>query len=80
MLYRGETQMEKLIITAALTGNVTIPTQTPYLPLTPEQIADEAARAADAGAASVHIHARDPETAKPTTAPEVYREIATRIK
>ncbi len=72
--------MEKLIITAALTGNVTLPTQTPYLPLTPEQIADEAARAADAGAASVHIHARDPETAKPSTAPEVYREIATRIK
>lgn len=72
--------MEKLIITAALTGNVTIPTQTPYLPLTPKQIADEAARAADAGAASVHVHARDPETAKPTTAPEVYREIATRIK
>lgn len=72
--------MEKLIITTALTGNVTLPTQTPYLPLTPEQIADEAARAADAGAASVHIHARDPETAKPSTAPEVYREIATRIK
>lgn len=72
--------MEKLIITAALTGNVTIPTQTPYLPLTPEQIANDAARAADAGAASVHVHARDPETAKPTTAPEVYRDIAARIK
>lgn len=72
--------MEKLIITAALTGNVTIPTQTPYLSLTPEQIANDAVRAADAGAASVHIHARDPETGKPTTAPEVYREIATRIK
>jgi len=72
--------MEKLIITAALTGNVTIPTQTPYLPLTPEQIANEAARAADAGAASVHIHARDPKTGKPTTDPEVYREIAAHIK
>lgn len=72
--------MEKLIITAALTGNVTLPTQTPYLPLTPQQIIDEAVRAADAGAASVHIHARDPKTAKPTTEPEIYREIAAGIK
>jgi uncharacterized protein (DUF849 family) len=45
--------MEKLIITAALTGNITLPTQTPYLPLTPQQIIDEAVRAANAGAASV---------------------------
>ena len=72
--------MEKLIITAALTGNITLPTQTPYLPLTPEQIAEDAKRAADAGAASIHVHGRDPETGKPTTDPEVYREIATRIK
>ena len=72
--------MEKLIITAALTGNVTIPTQTPYLPLTPEEIANEAIRAADAGAASVHIHARDPKNGKPTTDVEVYRDITTRIK
>jgi uncharacterized protein (DUF849 family) len=53
--------MEKLIITAALTGNITLPTQTPYLPITPQQIIDDAVRAADAGAASVHIHARDPK-------------------
>jgi uncharacterized protein (DUF849 family) len=72
--------MEKLIITAALTGNITLPTQTPYLPLTPQQIIDEAVRAANAGAASVHIHARDPNTGKPTTDPEVYREIASGIK
>jgi len=72
--------MEKLIITAALTGNITLPTQTPYLPLTPEQIADEAVRAANAGAASIHVHGRDPETGRPTTDPEVYREIATLIK
>ncbi len=72
--------MEKLIITAALTGNITLPTQTPYLPLTPEQIVDEAERAVDAGAASIHVHGRDPETGRPTTDPEVYREIATRIK
>jgi uncharacterized protein (DUF849 family) len=72
--------MEKLIITAALTGNITLPTQTPYLPLTPQQIIDDAVRAADAGAASVHIHGRDPKTARPTTEPAVYREIATGIK
>jgi uncharacterized protein (DUF849 family) len=72
--------MEKLIITAALTGNITLPTQTPYLPLTPQQIIDEAVKAADAGAASVHIHGRDSKTARPTTEPAVYREIATGIK
>lgn len=72
--------MEKLIITAALTGNITLPTQTPYLPLTPQQIIDDAVRAANAGAASVHIHGRDPKTARPTTDPPVYREIAEGIK
>jgi len=72
--------MEKLIITAALTGNITLPTQTPYLPITPQQIIDEAVRAADAGAASVHIHGRDPKTARPTTDPAVYKEIADGIK
>jgi uncharacterized protein (DUF849 family) len=72
--------MEKLIITAALTGNITLPTQTPYLPLTPQQIIDDAVRAADAGAASVHIHGRDPKSARPTTEPAVYREIAAGIK
>ena len=72
--------MDKLIITAALTGNITLPVQSPYLPLTPREIIDEAVRAAEAGAASVHIHARDPKTAKPTTDPEIYREIAAGIK
>jgi uncharacterized protein (DUF849 family) len=72
--------MEKLIITAAITGNITLPVQTPYLPLTPQQIIDDAVRAANAGAASVHIHGRDPKTARPTTEPGVYREIAAGIK
>jgi uncharacterized protein (DUF849 family) len=72
--------MEKLIITAALTGNITLPTQTPYLPLSPEQIIEEALRAANAGAASVHIHGRDPKTGRPTTDPAVYEEIAAGIK
>jgi uncharacterized protein (DUF849 family) len=72
--------MEKLIITAALTGNITLPTQTPHLSLTPQQIIDEAVRAANAGAASVHIHGRDPKTGRPTTEPTVYKEIAAGIK
>ena len=53
--------MDKLIITAAITGNITLPVQTPHLPLTPQQIIDDAVRAANAGAASVHIHGRDPK-------------------
>ena len=72
--------MDKLIITAAITGNITLPVQTPYLPLSPQQIIDDAVRAANAGAASVHIHGRDPKTARPTTEPAVYREIAAGIK
>ncbi len=73
-------KMEKLIITTALTGNTTLPTQTPYLPFTPEQIIEEAIRARNAGSASVHIHARDPKDAKPTHDPAVFREIAVGIK
>jgi uncharacterized protein (DUF849 family) len=72
--------MDKLIITAAITGNITLPVQTPHLPLTPQQIIDDAVRAANAGAASVHIHGRDPKTARPTTEPAVYKEIASGIK
>lgn len=72
--------MEKLIITAALTGAVTMPVQTPYLPLSPEEVANEAIRAAEAGAASVHIHARSPKDGSPSAELEVFREIITRIK
>ena len=72
--------MEKLIISTAVTGGVTMPSQTPYLPITPQQIADEAVRAAEAGAASVHIHARNPKDGSPSMDIEVYRDIITRIK
>ena len=75
-----EFAMEKLILTAAVTGSVHIPTQTPYLPLTPKEIADEAVRSAEAGAAIVHIHARDPKDGKPCSDLEVFREIITSIK
>jgi uncharacterized protein (DUF849 family) len=72
--------MEKLIITAAITGAATVPSLTPYLPLTPKQIADSAIEAANAGAAIVHIHARRPEDGFPSSDPEHFREILTRIK
>ena len=72
--------MEKLIITAAITGAATVPSLTPYLPITPEQIADSAIEAAEVGAAIVHIHARRPKDGYPSSDPEHFREILTRIK
>lgn len=71
--------MEKLIITAALTGGGTVPTQSPHIPITPEEIAQEARRAAEAGAAIVHIHPRDPKEGFPTSDLDVYKEIYSRI-
>ena len=72
--------MEKLIITCAPTGSLMVPAQSPYLPITPEQIVDEVVRAADAGAAMVHIHARDPDDGKPTSDLEIMERIFTGIK
>jgi uncharacterized protein (DUF849 family) len=72
--------MEKLIITAAITGSATVPSLTPYLPITPEQIADSSIEAAEAGAAIVHIHARRPEDGYPSSDPEHFQAILTRIK
>lgn len=72
--------MEKLIVTCAPTGSLTVPSQTPYLPITPQEIADEAVRAAEAGCAMVHIHARDPVDGRPTSDPEVFRDIISRIE
>jgi len=59
---------------------VHMPCMSPHLPITPRQIADEAVAAAEAGAAIVHLHARDPKTGIPTTDVEVYREFVTDIK
>jgi uncharacterized protein (DUF849 family) len=73
-------QSEKVIITAAITGAVHTPSMSPYLPLTPQQIADEAVKAAEAGAAIVHIHVREPETGKPTSDLELFRKVLKEIK
>jgi uncharacterized protein (DUF849 family) len=72
--------MEKLILTAALTGAITVPTQTPHLPYTIEAIAADGIACAKAGATVIHVHGRDPETGHPTSDPEVVRQIVTRIK
>jgi uncharacterized protein (DUF849 family) len=70
----------KTIITCAVTGNLTTIEQTPHLPVTPEQISDACLGAAEAGAAVVHIHVRDPKTAKPSMALEYYRDVVERIR
>jgi uncharacterized protein (DUF849 family) len=70
----------KTFITCAVTGNLTKPDQTPYLPITPEHIADECLAAAQAGAAAVHIHVRDPATGKPSMEVELYRDVVDRIR
>nr|WP_067739386.1 3-keto-5-aminohexanoate cleavage protein [Novosphingobium naphthalenivorans] len=71
---------EKVIITCAVTGSIHTPTMSPYLPITPEEIAREAVAAAEAGAAMIHLHARDPETGKPDQTPERFLEFLPRIK
>jgi len=71
---------EKCIITCALTGSVTLPSLTPYLPITPDEISDEAKKACDAGAAVVHVHVRDPKTGMPTPNLEIWRETLEKIK
>lgn len=70
----------KTIITCAVTGNITKPEQHPGLPITPEQIADSALEAAEAGAAVAHIHVRDPKSGRPSMEVEYYREVMERIR
>ncbi len=74
-----ETHVEKLIITTALTGNVPTREMNPDVPMTPEEIAADVGRCADAGASLFHVHARDREE-KPTLDPAVFREIVVAIK
>ena len=74
------TPRDKVIITCAVTGNLTTPEQTPYLPITPERIADACLGAADAGAAVVHIHVRDPLTGRPSMLLDHYVDVVKRIR
>ena len=70
----------KVVITCAITGSIHTPTMTPHLPITPDEIASEAIAAAEAGAAILHLHARDPKTGKPDQTPEAFARFLPRIK
>lgn len=70
----------KTVITAAITGAVTSKEKTPYLPVSPEEIAISSLEAAEAGASVVHIHVRDPKTSLPSMDVEYYRDTVDRIK
>ena len=70
----------KVIITCAVTGAIHTPSMSPHLPVTAQEIADAAVEAAEAGAAIVHLHARDPETGQPDQRPEAFAPILQRVK
>ncbi len=70
----------KVVITCAVTGSIHTPTMSPYLPVTPDQIAAEAIAAAEAGASVLHLHARDPIDGRPTPDPDVFMKFLPRIK
>jgi len=70
----------KVIITCAVTGSIHTPSMSPHLPVTAEEIADAAIGAAEAGAAIVHLHARDPETGRPDQSPEAFERFLPVIK
>ena len=73
-------EKRKVIITCAVTGAIHTPSMSPYLPVTPSEIATAAILAAEAGASILHLHARDPETGKPTQEPSIFEKFLPRIK
>jgi uncharacterized protein (DUF849 family) len=70
----------KVIITCAVTGAIHTPTMSPHLPITPEEIAEGAIGAAKAGAAIVHLHAREPADGRPTQDPAMFMRFLPQIK
>ncbi len=73
-------KQEKVIISCAVTGAIHTPSMSPYLPITAEEIADASVAAAEAGAAIIHLHARDPVTGKPDQRPEAFVPFLKAIK
>jgi uncharacterized protein (DUF849 family) len=71
---------KSVIITCAITGSLHTPSMSPHLPITPAQIAAESIAAAEAGAAILHLHARDPQNGRPTADPAVFQQFLPRIK
>jgi uncharacterized protein (DUF849 family) len=70
----------KVVITCAVTGSIHTPTMSPHLPISPTDIADAAIGAAEAGAAIVHLHARDPKDGRPDQSPEAFAPFLRVIK
>jgi len=71
---------DKKIISCAITGATHTPTMSPYLPVTPDAIIEQAVGAAEAGASILHLHARDPETQRPTADPDIWLHILRSIR
>lgn len=70
----------KVIISCAVTGSIHTPTMSPHLPVTPDEITTQAIAAAEAGAAILHLHARDPKDGKPSPDPDVFMQFLPRIR
>jgi len=71
---------KKVIITCAVTGAIHTPSMSPYLPITPAEIAEQSIAAAEAGASIIHLHARDPETGEPSPDPALFMQFLPVIK
>jgi uncharacterized protein (DUF849 family) len=76
---QGRDTSKSVIITCAPTGGIHTPTMSPHLPVTPEEIASASIEAAEAGAAIIHLHARNPETGQPEPRPELFLEVMPQI-
>ncbi|PWJ20288.1 3-keto-5-aminohexanoate cleavage protein [Jannaschia seohaensis] len=72
--------MSKILITCAITGSIHTPSMSPHLPVTADEIATQSIEAAEAGAAILHLHARDPETGRPSASPEHFMAFLPRIQ
>lgn len=73
-------EISKMIVQVAITGADTVPSQSPYIPITPDEIAEECYKCWQAGAAAVHLHARDPKNGKPTGSLDIWGEVLTKVK
>ncbi|MEQ3670191.1 3-keto-5-aminohexanoate cleavage protein [Pseudophaeobacter sp.] len=72
--------MSKILITCAVTGSIHTPSMSPYLPVTPAEISDQAQGAAEAGAAILHLHARNPQTGQPSARAEDFMSFLPQLK
>jgi len=69
----------KVIVSCAVTGSINVPSQSPHLPITPEQIIENCLGAAEAGASSMHVHVRDPQTGQPTMDLDLFKEVCQEV-